>query len=121
MSGWYGRIAVRWIWLITLPFVLTACNTTDPKAIQAKVGETLPIVCASIDVAWMGWQAYLADHTVKAATLGKVNGAYFAAKEVCANPPTDIAEGVATVGKAYFAFSAAVKAAKDAVNTGAPS
>lgn len=118
MSGRYGFTARRWVWLLPL-LALGACQSNPtPAQVESKIGDTLPIVCAGVDVAWMGWQAYTADHTVKAATLGKVNGAYFAAKEVCANPPSNAAEGLVTVGKAYFAFTAAVKAAKDGVNAG---
>lgn len=117
MSGRYGSTAWRYVWLFPL-VALGACQRPDPAEIEARVGDTLPLICAGMDVAWMGWQAYIVDHKVSAKALGNVNGAYFAAKEVCANPPTNATEGIVVAGKAYLAFTGAVKAAKNGISAG---
>lgn len=120
--NWYGSIARRLVWLMPLAFLMSACQTVDLKQVEAKVGETLPVVCAGIDVAWVGFQAYTSAKTVKPELLVKANASYFAAKAVCANPPTDTTEALIAAVKAYSAFKQVTEAAKnDRVSAGAPS
>lgn len=119
--NWYGSIARRLVWLPVL-LSLGACqfSQADLKDIEAKVGDTLPAVCAGIDIAWIGFQAWTSERPVKPELLVKANASYFAAKSVCANPPTDTLSAVQAAIKAYAAFKATIETAKNG-NTGGAS
>lgn len=118
--NWYGSIARRWVWLPVL-LTLGACQQATLKDIEAKVGDTLPAVCAGIDLAWIGFQAWTSERPVKPELLVKANASYFAAKAVCANPPTDTLSAVQAAVKAYATFKATIEAAKNAIPAGTPS
>ena len=109
---------MKWL-VLALALALTGCGSYTREEIEAKVSDTLVTVCLGVDVAWLAFEAYKSQQEVKPALILKVHGAYSAAKAVCADPPTDTSEGIAAAVRAYSAFNAAIKEAKNGGNTGA--
>lgn len=101
-------------WAIpALAITLAGCASTPTVTeVEKKVTDTLVTVCLGVDVAWAGFELYKAKNDVKPATALKVAGAYSAAKAVCANPPADTPQAIASVVRAYNAFNDTIKAAK---------
>lgn len=99
--------------LLLLPLALAACNSVTQQQVDTKIDQTVPVVCAGVDLAWAAFEAYKAGHTVKADLVVKANAAYFAAKDVCANPPHDSVSALFAVLSAASTFNAAIKTAKE--------
>lgn len=93
--------------------MLTACNTVSQQKVDTTVDETVPIVCAGVDLAYAAFEAYKSSNKVDPGLTVKANATYFAAKDVCANPPTTGTEALLAVLSAASKFNAAIKAAKD--------
>lgn len=96
---------------------LTACNTVTQQQVDSGINNTVPLVCAGVDLVWAGFEAYKGSHPVKADLVVKANAAYFAAKNVCAAPPTNSTEALLAVVRASSDFNSVIRAAKNGVTT----
>lgn len=105
--------------VVGLALALAACNTTINQAqVDKSIDQTVPIACAGVDLAWAGFEAYKASKPVKVDLVVKANAAYFAAKDICANPPTDSTSALIAILKASAVFNSAIKVAKNGSTTG---
>jgi len=103
---------MKWL-ALALALALAGCGTYTRQEIEQKVSDTLVTVCLGVDVAWLAFEAYKSQNDVKPSRVLRVHGAYSAAKAVCANPPGDTAEAISAAIRAYGAFNAAIREAKD--------
>ncbi len=96
-----------------LAITLAGCASTPTVTeVEKKVTDTIVTVCLGVDVAWAGFELYKSKNEVKSSVVLKAAGAYSAAKAVCANPPADTPQAIASVIRAYTAFNDAIRAAK---------
>lgn len=109
---------MRIILAACLALALAACNTVNQAKVDQTIDQTVPIACAGVDLAWAGFEAYKASKPVKADLVVKANAAYFTAKDICANPPTDSTSALIAILKASAVFNSAIKAAKNGSTTG---
>jgi len=105
---------MKWF-LIPMLFVLAACQAPSQEKIEAGIDQTLPLICAAVDIGWVGWTA--ADVQIDVKLRNKLTASYVAVKGVCLNPPGNTVEALASLAKAYADFKSALKAAKNGVST----
>lgn len=106
---------MRAIVAIAVALLLTACNSITQDKVDATIDRSFPVVCAGINVAFLGWQA--ANPKVDPKLSAKIGAAYVTAEGICLNPPKDTAEALAAAVKAYSDFNAALRAAKNGTGT----
>lgn len=97
--------------VLLCPFALAACT---PVNFEDKLRESLPKVCAAINIAHATFQTVVAAGQIPASIVAKENAAMAGVDQVCADPAavTDVASAANALARAYVAVVQALNAAR---------